>query len=48
MPTVAWFDGIAIATYYNDQNLPHFHAEYCQSRAVSASPMAGSLQDGYR
>ncbi len=34
MPTIAYFYGIAISTYFNDHNPPHFHARYGRAKAL--------------
>ena len=47
MPEVSLFMGIRITMYYDDHNLPHFHAEYAGKKAIvniaDCCVMRGSL-----
>ena len=33
MPTISWFNGVAIRIYYNDHEPPHFHAFFAGAEA---------------
>jgi len=33
VPTIAYFLGIAVRTFFNDHDPPHFHVRYQQFRA---------------
>lgn len=41
MPEISMFGGIRITIYYDDHNLPHFHADYARNRALV------DIQGGY-
>lgn len=49
MPRISQFYGIAIAMYYAEHGVPHFHALYASNDAsiaiVSLEVLAGSLPD---
>ena len=34
MPTISMFYGVIIRMYYDDHNPPHFHAFYCDYKAI--------------
>ena len=34
MPEISLFYGIRVTMYYDDHNLPHFHAEYNGNKAL--------------
>ena len=44
MPVISRFFGISIQMYYNDQSLPHFHAEFQDEQATF--DFGGRLRDG--
>lgn len=46
MPTIAWFNGIAIRMFYNDHAPPHFHALYA-NREARVAIATGEIIDGY-
>jgi hypothetical protein len=45
MPTISWFNGIAIRMFFNDHAPPHFHAFYGRHEA-KVSIETGRIIDG--